>query len=151
MFMGEMFAEPDLDTMQLVRCAFDPDHLANPGKVFPRTPLCAERQGRMCRTPLKSRARQAFPAIAWMEAMPGSQNDPAQALEALREFVVEGTLRRGAAADAICGVLPELYAEPATEAELARVLEYANRAGNPGGARGAGRNWIGGRRRRPSI
>jgi glycolate oxidase len=45
MFMSEMFAEPDLQTMQLVRCAFDPDHLSNPGKIFPRTPLCAERQG----------------------------------------------------------------------------------------------------------
>ena len=35
MFMSEMFAEPDLQTMQLVRCAFDPDHLSNPGKIFP--------------------------------------------------------------------------------------------------------------------
>lgn len=45
MMMGEMFAEPDLDTMQLVRCAFDPQQLSNPGKVFPRTKLCAERTG----------------------------------------------------------------------------------------------------------
>ncbi len=45
MMMGEMFAEPDLDTMQLVRCAFDPQQLSNPGKVFPRTRLCAERTG----------------------------------------------------------------------------------------------------------
>jgi glycolate oxidase len=43
--MGEMFSEPDLETMQLVRCAFDPQHLSNPGKVFPRTRLCAERTG----------------------------------------------------------------------------------------------------------
>jgi len=40
-----MFAEPDLETMQLVRCAFDPEHLSNPGKVFPRTRMCAERTG----------------------------------------------------------------------------------------------------------
>ncbi len=45
MYMAEMFAEPDLDTMQLVRCAFDPDQLSNPTKVFPRPRLCAERQG----------------------------------------------------------------------------------------------------------
>jgi glycolate dehydrogenase FAD-linked subunit len=45
MMMSEMFAEPDLDTMQLVRCAFDPHQLSNPGKVFPRTRLCAERTG----------------------------------------------------------------------------------------------------------
>jgi glycolate oxidase len=44
-FMAVMFAEPDLNTMQLVRCAFDPEHLSNPGKVFPRTRLCAEKQG----------------------------------------------------------------------------------------------------------
>jgi glycolate oxidase len=44
-FMSEMFAEPDLETMQLVRCAFDPELLSNPGKVFPRTRLCAERTG----------------------------------------------------------------------------------------------------------
>jgi glycolate oxidase len=45
MMMSEMFAEPDLDTMQLVRCAFDPGRLSNPGKVFPRLRLCAERTG----------------------------------------------------------------------------------------------------------
>ena len=45
MMMGEMFAEPDLATMQLVRCAFDPEQLSNPGKVFPRTRFCAERTG----------------------------------------------------------------------------------------------------------
>jgi glycolate oxidase len=53
MFMSEMFAEPDLQTMQLVRCAFDPDHLSNPGKVFPRTPLCAERPGPYVPHPLE--------------------------------------------------------------------------------------------------
>jgi glycolate oxidase len=44
-FMGEMFAEPDHDTMQLVRCAFDPERLSNPDKVFPRPRLCAEKPG----------------------------------------------------------------------------------------------------------
>src|SRR5258705_7484855 len=33
--MPKMFSESDLDTMQLVRCAFDPKGLCNPGKVFP--------------------------------------------------------------------------------------------------------------------
>jgi glycolate oxidase len=45
LMMSEMYAEPDLDTMQLVRCAFDPGRLSNPGKVFPRLRLCAERTG----------------------------------------------------------------------------------------------------------
>jgi glycolate oxidase len=43
--MPEMFAEPDLETMQLVRCAFDPDGIANPGKIFPRPRLCGEKPG----------------------------------------------------------------------------------------------------------
>jgi glycolate oxidase len=44
-FMCEMFAEPDLDTMRRVRMAFDPKQLSNPGKLFPRPRLCAERSG----------------------------------------------------------------------------------------------------------
>jgi glycolate oxidase len=44
--MPSMFTETDLDTMQLVRCAFDPDGLANPGKVFPTPRLCGEVPGR---------------------------------------------------------------------------------------------------------
>ena len=51
--MGYMFAEPDLDTMQLVRCAFDPNHLANPDKMFPRPRLCAERPGPYVPHPLE--------------------------------------------------------------------------------------------------
>jgi glycolate oxidase len=45
-FMPRMFTDDDLDTMQLVRCAFDPDGLANPGKIFPTPRLCGERPGR---------------------------------------------------------------------------------------------------------
>jgi glycolate oxidase len=52
-FMSEMFAEPDLDTMQRVRCAFDPARLSNPEKVFPRPRLCAEKQGRYEPHPLE--------------------------------------------------------------------------------------------------
>jgi len=44
-FMAEMFSEPDLDTMQRVRCAFDPELLSNPTKIFPRPRLCAEKTG----------------------------------------------------------------------------------------------------------
>src|SRR5215471_5158308 len=35
----------DLDTMQLLRCAFDPASLCNPGKVFPTPRLCGEVPG----------------------------------------------------------------------------------------------------------
>ncbi|GAA4602414.1 glycolate oxidase [Actinoplanes octamycinicus] len=44
-YMPRMFSDADLDTMQLVRCAFDPDGIANPGKVFPTPRLCGERPG----------------------------------------------------------------------------------------------------------
>ena len=43
--MAKQFTPEDLDTMQLVRCAFDPDGIANPGKVFPTPRLCGERPG----------------------------------------------------------------------------------------------------------
>jgi glycolate oxidase len=45
-YMPRMFDEDDLDTMQLVRCAFDPSYLSNPGKVFPTPRLCGEVPGR---------------------------------------------------------------------------------------------------------
>jgi glycolate oxidase len=44
--MPEMFSEIDLKQQQRVKCAFDPDALLNPGKVFPRLHRCAE-LGRM--------------------------------------------------------------------------------------------------------
>ena len=51
--MSKMFAEPDLETMQRVRCAFDPHQLSNPTKVFPRTRLCGEKPGRYEPHPLE--------------------------------------------------------------------------------------------------
>ena len=44
--MTEMFTEEDLKQQQRVKCAFDPQHLLNPGKVFPVLHRCAE-LGRM--------------------------------------------------------------------------------------------------------
>ena len=40
--MGVQFTEIDLDQQMRVKCAFDPDHLLNPGKVFPKLRRCAE-------------------------------------------------------------------------------------------------------------
>jgi glycolate oxidase len=45
-YMPRMYTDDDLDTMQLLRCAFDPAHLSNPGKVFPTPRLCGEVPGR---------------------------------------------------------------------------------------------------------
>jgi glycolate oxidase len=44
-YLPRMFSPDDLDTMQLVRCAFDPAGLCNPGKIFPTPRLCGEVPG----------------------------------------------------------------------------------------------------------
>ncbi len=44
-YMPKMFTDEDMETMQLLRCAFDPHGLCNPGKVFPTPRLCGERPG----------------------------------------------------------------------------------------------------------
>jgi glycolate oxidase len=44
-YMGEIFGEDDLATMNFVRCAFDPSGTLNPGKVFPTPRLCGDRPG----------------------------------------------------------------------------------------------------------
>jgi len=44
-YMPKMFGADDLDTMQLLRCAFDPGNICNPGKVFPTPRLCGEVPG----------------------------------------------------------------------------------------------------------
>ena len=40
--MPEMFSKTDLDQQQLLKCAFDPGGLMNPGKMFPQLCNCAE-------------------------------------------------------------------------------------------------------------
>jgi glycolate oxidase len=44
-YMARMFEESDLAAFQRLRCAFDPDGLANPGKVMPTPRLCGEVPG----------------------------------------------------------------------------------------------------------
>jgi glycolate oxidase len=52
--MSKMFSEPDLVTMQKVRCAFDPLQLSNPTKVFPTPRLCGEKSGEYVAHPLET-------------------------------------------------------------------------------------------------
>ena len=56
--MPEMFTEDDLKQQQRVKCAFDPTHQLNPGKVYPTLHRCAE-LGRMH----ISRGQVPFPDI----------------------------------------------------------------------------------------
>ena len=44
-YMPQMFTADDMDVMQLLRCAFDPHRICNPGKIFPTPRLCGERPG----------------------------------------------------------------------------------------------------------
>lgn len=76
-----------------------------------------------------------------MRGLSKSENtkpDAARALDVLRGIVAEGSVRPGVEADAVCGVVPQLYAEPATEDELSRLLRYANESGLLVSARGSG-------------
>lgn len=41
-YMPEMFSPSDLETMQWVRSVFDPQQIANPGKIFPTPRTCGE-------------------------------------------------------------------------------------------------------------
>jgi glycolate oxidase len=51
--MPKQFSEDDLDAFQLLRCAFDPAALANPGKVMPTPRLCGEVPGPYRQHPLE--------------------------------------------------------------------------------------------------
>ena len=52
-YMPKMFSEADLDAFQKLRCAFDPDGLANPSKVMPTPRLCGEVPGPYREHPLE--------------------------------------------------------------------------------------------------
>jgi glycolate oxidase len=51
--MGKMFSESDLAVFHRLRCAFDPEQLANPGKVMPTPRLCGEVPGPYRQHPLE--------------------------------------------------------------------------------------------------
>ncbi len=44
-YMAELFSDVDLETMNYVRCTFDPERSFNPDKVFPTPRLCGDRPG----------------------------------------------------------------------------------------------------------
>ncbi len=52
-YMPQMFNDSDLGAFQRLRCAFDPDQLANPGKVMPTPRLCGEVPGPYRRHPIE--------------------------------------------------------------------------------------------------
>ena len=52
-YMTQMFSDDDLSVFQRLRCAFDPEQRANPGKVMPTPRLCGEVPGPYRRHPLE--------------------------------------------------------------------------------------------------
>ena len=52
-YMPKMFTADDMNVMQLLRCAFDPHQICNPGKIFPTPRLCGERPGPFRMHPLQ--------------------------------------------------------------------------------------------------
>ena len=63
--MTKMFDEPDLAAFQMLRCAFDPAGLANPGKVMPTPRLCGEVPGPVPDPPAGSRRARREVLEAW--------------------------------------------------------------------------------------
>jgi glycolate dehydrogenase FAD-linked subunit len=53
-YLPAMFGEDDLAAFQKLRCAFDPDQRANPGKVMPTPRLCGEVPGPYRQHPLEA-------------------------------------------------------------------------------------------------
>ncbi len=118
-YMPKMFGADDLDTMQLVRCAFDPASLCNPGKIFP-TPQAVRRgagpppgaaprrSGRAGGDLLMDTERTVVPAIR-------------DALVAACPVVREASPD----ADAVAGVMPSFVAFPASTEEASALLRAA--------------------------
>ncbi len=52
-YMSAMFSEADMETHQMISCAFDPDNSCNPGKVYPTPRLCGETPGKYVPHPLE--------------------------------------------------------------------------------------------------
>jgi glycolate dehydrogenase FAD-linked subunit len=53
-YMGEMFSDTDLETMNWLRCSFDPETRFNPGKVFPTPRLCGDIPGQYVAHPAET-------------------------------------------------------------------------------------------------
>ncbi len=116
-YMPRMYTDEDLDTMQMVRCAFDPHNISNPGKVFP-TPA-AVRGG--------ARTSQGRPPVAGSRPRGGVL---------MTSTTIDGTAREAVAsacadvqdaqpADHVDGVRPALVARPADTDQVAEVLRAA--------------------------
>ncbi len=76
-YMPKMFGADDLDTMQLLRCAFDPAGLCNPGKIFPTPRLCGEVPGVAAGSASAGGIRPGGPVLTKMRNEPPHRPPPA--------------------------------------------------------------------------
>ncbi len=117
-YMPRMYTDEDLDTMQLVRCAFDPQSISNPGKVFPTPRLCGEVPGRK---------KGAHPAPGSRTGggllMKGAATLDRTAREAIGSACAG--VRDPGPADHVDGVVPGVVARPADTGQVAEVLRAA--------------------------
>ncbi len=118
-YMPRMYTDEDLDTMQLVRCAFDPQNISNPGKVFPTPRLCGEVPGRHKGPPPAPAGRPRGGLLM-------STQTREALTDAAREAVSGACPTEDATErDAVDGVPAGLVARPTGTEEVAEVLRAA--------------------------
>src|SRR5258708_23941892 len=101
--MSTMFSEPDLETMQRVRCAFDPLQLSNPSKIFPRPRLCGEKPGEYVAHPLETAGiAEGF----LMDARLSAKTKGRTFLTNVRRVLTPKHVRTAVASDAVAGAPP---------------------------------------------
>src|SRR5262249_34266232 len=144
-YLPRMFGPDDLDTMQLLRCAFDPASLCNPGKVFPTPRLCGEvpgarraphplvasgRGGQFCaqkrKPPPARRPPRRPPRVAgpWKPLPRGRATVGADPVLGALAAACPAA-RPAEPGDAVAGVMPRFTASPATVAEASTLLAAA--------------------------
>ena len=88
--MPKMFGEPDLAAFQMLRCAFDPAGLANPGKVMPTPRLCGEVPGPVPAPPAGGRRPGRALLMAAAPVATEHPGTPEEAAELLRTLGADG-------------------------------------------------------------
>ena len=112
--MAKQFTPRTSTRCSCVRCAFDPDGIANPGKVFPTPRLCGERPG-----PRKGEHAVQAAGLGRGLLVPVRQRGGG----AMTTVTTER--RPGGPDDAVSGVVPGEVVRPASVAEVADVLRAA--------------------------
>lgn len=119
--MPKMFTEDDLDTMQLLRCAFDPTSISNPGKIFPTPRLCGE-------VPRRAHAADGAHPRRGRSGGRVLMTTTTDLLSRLTDATA-GSAREGTDLDAVDGLRPRWVVSPADTEGVAAVLRTAHDEG----------------------